>query len=139
MRRLAWCVHAGRTPANEHVHEAPGDDGEFVYGVPPWTPDGRPNPPGVYTGRPTQNEQLLAELCRDSDAAGWSCHKCAAWIPYAPRKFRGGEEPYNWYWCMSCRQRFSKPPAKELKQQRLASRCCKITAFMQSAEAGPDM
>ena len=30
MRRLAWCVRAGRTPAFGHMHEAPGDDGEFV-------------------------------------------------------------------------------------------------------------
>ena len=44
MRRIAWCIRHGHVPAHSHVHLAPGDDREFVYGVPPWKPDGSPNP-----------------------------------------------------------------------------------------------
>ena len=55
----------------EHLHEAPGDDAQFVYGVPPWRPDGSPNPPGIYF---TPEDPVLTRYGRDPDGdSGWSC------------------------------------------------------------------
>ena len=50
--RIRWCLQQGMTPASEHVHRAPGNDANFMFGVPPWMPDGAVNPAGVPYGRP---------------------------------------------------------------------------------------
>ena len=123
-RRLAWCVQGGRVPAFEHLHEAPGDDAQFVYGVPPWRPDGSPNPPGIYF---TPEDPVLARYGRDPDGdSGWSCTRCQAWVPRPPREFRGGEEPWDWWFCFECKAKAVKPPAKQLAEAKLASHCRKI-------------
>ena len=102
-RRLAWCVSHGRVPAHEHVHEAPGDDTQFVYGVPPWHPDGSPNPQGIYFTPAHENEREWVRLEKAAADAGWSCPRCAAWILRVPREYRNGPEPWDWRFCDDCK------------------------------------
>ena len=124
VRRLAWCVREGRVPAFEHLHKAPGDDAQFVYGVPPWRPDGSPNPPGIYF---TPEDPILTKYGRDPDGdSGWSCTRCQAWVARPPRPFRGGEEPWDWWFCFECKAKAVKPPAKQLAEAKLAQKCRKI-------------
>ena len=123
-RRLAWCVREGRVPAHEHKHLAPGDDSQFVYGVPPWTPDGAPNPAGIYF---SPEDPLLTQYGRDPDGdKGWACTRCREWVARAPRPFRGGEEPWDWWFCFGCKAKAVKPPAKRLAEAKLAAQCRKI-------------
>ena len=125
-RRMAWCVGEGRVPANAHVHEAPGDDSQFVYGVPPWQPDGRPNPAGIYF---SPEDGALTALGKDDPDVGWTCRRCSEWVPRAPRQFRGGEEPWDWWYCFDCKAKAVKPSAKVLKEQRVAAGCQQIGVY----------
>jgi len=130
VRRMAWCMKHGHVPAVEHVHLAPGDDTQFVYGVPPWTSEGEPNPPGIYF---TPECPVMRKLGREqNDARGWTCTRCEEWVAHAPRPYHGGEEPWDWWFCSACKAKAVKPPAKQREQDRVASQCCKITTYMLS-------
>lgn len=59
--RIRWCLEQGLTPASEHVHRAPGNNANFMFGVPPWLPNGTVNPAGVPYGRP---EDCVVEKSR---------------------------------------------------------------------------
>ena len=123
-RRLAWCVREGRVPAFEHLHEAPGDDAQFVYGVPPWKPDGSPNPAGVPF---TPEDAKLA--AKPTGPQGYECRRCFVWVPIPPRAYLGGEEPWNWWFCMKCKAEAVKPAAKKLKADCIAQQCKSIRDY----------
>lgn len=129
MRRLAWCIQQGRTPAHEHVHEAPGDDTQFVYGVPPWHSDGSVNPAGVYFSPDNENEQLWLRLEKEAQDAGWECPRCSAWIAKVPMAYKHGVEPWDWWFCADCKQKAVKPSQKVLKEQREAKACQRMESF----------
>lgn len=130
-RRMAWCVREGRVPANAHVHEAPGDDLQFVYGVPPWKPDGSPNPAGIYF---TPEDTRMTALGKENSEVGWECTRCQSWVPRAPRQYRGGEEPWDWWFCFDCKAKAVKPSAKVLREERLAKGCHRITQFVSAKQ-----
>ena len=48
-KRIRWCIDQGPEywPAHDHKHCAPGDDTNFIFKIPPWHPDGTPNPLGI--------------------------------------------------------------------------------------------
>ena len=126
-RRLAWCVRKGRLPAHEHVHEAPGDDSQFVYGVAPWLPDGRPNPPGVPY---SPEDSILTAIAKTDSEAGWTCTRCHEWVPRAPRPFKGGVEPWDWWFCLDCKAKAVKPSQKVLKEQQVSAGCRRMDDFL---------
>jgi hypothetical protein len=101
-RRLRWCLEHGHTPAHNHVHLAPGDDSQFMFGVAPWHDDGSVNPPGVPMTVPEAVDRKRLLVDYDS-AAGWSCTQCGEWIAARPREATG-VEPKTWWWCMKCKK-----------------------------------
>lgn len=128
-RRLIWCLKNKFLPASENLHRAPGDDSNFFHGVPPWLPDGSVNRDGVFAQGQTSVENKLAILCRDDGKSGWNCYSCKEWVPIAPRKYVGKEEPWNWWFCMKCRETKCKPSKDELKRKREAEENHKITTW----------
>jgi hypothetical protein len=119
--RLAWCLEHGLTPAAEHVHRAPGNDANFMFGVPPWLPDGSVNPRGVPFGRPEDRFLDKERQLEDYSAFGWSCHKCKARVRAAPREFSGAVEPLDWWWCTPCKlAHAAKDAPKTAMQKKLA-------------------
>jgi len=130
LRRLKWCIENGHVPAHEHLHLAPGDDTQFVYGVPPWTSDGKPNPMGIYY---TPECPVMRKLgSEQNNAQGWTCTQCKVWVEHAPRSYHGGEEPWNWWFCMECKAKAVKPSAKLVAREKEARQCVKITTYMSS-------
>ena len=85
-----------------------------------WLPDGRPNPPGIYF---SPEDGALTALGKDNSDVGWTCTRCSTWVPRAPRQYRGGEEPWDWWFCFDCKAKAVKPSAKVLKERRLAEGC----------------
>ena len=130
MRRLAWCIKEGHKPAHDRVHLAPGDDSQFVYGVPPWHPDGSPNPQGIFFCPPSYEDTAFVALQREAENAGWSCSSCNTWIKQIPRAYTSGPEPYDWWWCRECRATKCKPSQKELKATALAKTIHKIDKML---------
>ncbi len=119
--RLGWCLERGLTPAAEHVHRAPGDDANFMFGVPPWLPDGSVNPRGVPFGRPEDLRLAKERQLEDYSAAGWACRRCGAAVRAVPREFRGAAEPLDWWWCTACKlAHAAKHAPKTAKQKKLA-------------------
>lgn len=120
--RLAWCLERGLTPAAEHVHRAPGDDARFMFGVPPWLPDGSANPRGVPFGRPEDLRLAKERQLEDHSAAGWPCRKCGAAVRAAPREWScRSAEPVDWWWCFACKQAHAaKDAPKTATQKKLA-------------------
>ena len=114
-KRLAWCIANKYIPAHDHVHKAPGDDANFVYGVPPWNKDGSINPQGVYCAPLTKVEQLFTELEKEKNVE-WYCKACDAKINSIPRKWTRTDkpEPWNWWYCLQCKSSKSKPSKKQL-------------------------
>ena len=98
---MRWCIDNGRWPAHSHVHEAPGDDSQFMYKVAPWHPDGSVNPPGVPSTVPDKVDKtrLLTDY---NTATGWSCRRCGEWVSVRPRE-AVGVEPKTWWWCKACK------------------------------------
>lgn len=137
-RRLAWCIKHNRIPAHDHVHEAPGDDSQFVYGVAPWFTDGSVNPAGVYYSPDTDNEQEWVRLEKEARDAGWSCPRCGVWVARVPVDFKHGAEPWDWWFCTDCKQIAVKPSQKELKAQQLSRVCQKMECFAGFAARNPD-
>ena len=116
--RVSWCVHQGPEywPAHQHKHRAPGDDSNFIFKIPPWHLDGSPNPLGVPDNRCVEAVPKGFELPIDYDSkTGWSCCKCNEWVPFPPRKYEGGVEPEDWWWCMTCRRNKPKETARAKK------------------------
>lgn len=130
LRRMAWCIHNDKTPANEHLHLAPGDDSNFFYGVPPWNPDGTPNAAGIPCTGQSEHETAQAKAQRYDPNAGWNCHSCNEWVPIPPRKYVGPKEPWDWWFCRECREKKTKPSKKIIDQQRIATKNHKITAWL---------
>ena len=126
-RRMAWCVQEGRIPANAHVHEAPGDDRNFVYKVPPWQADGSPNPAGIYF---TPEDPVMAALGKENADVGWTCTRCGEWVPRPPREFRNGEEPWNWWFCFDCKAKAVKPSQKTINAEKAAQGCQRLDGFL---------
>lgn len=129
-RRLAWCVREGRVPAHEHVHEAPGDDSQFVYGVPPWNADGTPNPAGVYFSPENASEREWVRLEKAAADAGWECPRCHEWVPRVPREYRNGAEPWDWWFCLACKAKAVKPSQKVLREEKVARACRRVTDYL---------
>lgn len=129
LRRLAWCVQQGPEywPANQSVHLAPGDDRNFVHGIPPWNGDGSPNTAGI----PDAHSSVLGllpsggQLICDS-AYGWECRECMKWVNMMPRAFEGVDEPAWWWWCADCRSKVSSTSIKQKRNLRIAASCQKI-------------
>jgi len=117
-RRLAWCIRNNLLPAYEHVHKAPGDDSQFVYGVAPWHADGSVNPAGVYFSPDTQVEKLWLRLDKDAESAGWSCPRCSEWIARVPVQYKHGAEPWDWWFCAKCKEQAVKPSQKACAVQK---------------------
>ena len=116
-RRMVWCLKNGKTPANLHVHKAPGDDDNFVYKVPPWLPDGSVNPCGVYTEALSYEEKAFVKLHTEKDKE-WICKSCKEIVHARPREFiskNGEPEPWNWWFCLKCKATKSKPSKKEIR------------------------
>lgn len=120
--RLAWCLERGLTPAAEHVHRAPGDDARFMFGVPPWLPDGSANPRGVPFGRPEDLRLAKERQLEDYSAAGWECRRCSAQVRSAPREWScRSAEPVDWWWCKACKlAHAAKDAPKTAAQKKLA-------------------
>ena len=139
MRRMAWCIRNGHVPAHAHLHLAPGDDGEFVYGVPPWKPDGSPNPAGIYYGDlagAAAVERAAMLLQKEAENAGWTCGGCAAWVPGLQRACPHPREPFDWWWCAACKATKAKPSARMRDRQDEATALQKIgDAFAKQARA----
>lgn len=126
-RRLNWCINNKLCPAFDHIHKAPGNDAEFVYGVAPWNTDGSVNPCGVYNATPTETDRLLLSYCKESANSSWTCQKCTKVVNRAPLPWNGkGDEPWNWWFCFECKSKYCKPPTKTLQQQKIAKQCQKI-------------
>ena len=116
--RVQWCLKQGPAfwPASDNKHRAPGDDTKFVFGIPPWHPDGTPNPLGIPDNRVVEAVPKGFELPVDYDSKiGWNCTKCYEWIPRLPREYVGGPEPDDWWWCLSCRKNRPKMTAQAKK------------------------
>lgn len=130
-RRLNWCINNKLCPAFDHIHKAPGDDKEFVYGVPPWNKDGSVNPCGVYAQPETESDKILLSYCKESSDSKWNCQKCGKEVPRKPSIWKGkkGDEPWNWWFCFDCKNKYSKPPLKKIKEQKVAKTCHNIEQF----------
>lgn len=128
--RLRWCIASGKTPAHDFVHLAPGDDSQFAYGVPPWNPDGTPNPCGVFTA-PESDEERSVRTTQKNISSGWVCKRegCNTWIDAIPREYTRGSEPLNWWWCLQCKGKF-KVSKRDEKRLREAAQCKKINDFV---------
>ena len=123
-RRMAWCIKNNLTPANTHIHKAPGNDEEFVYGIPPWNADGSINPMGVYSAPPTEKEKEFIQLEKDANTE-WVCTACKKTVNARPKKWtskNGEPEPWNWWFCFECKSTQNKPSKKELSQQNEISK-----------------
>ena len=119
-KRIRWCIDQGPKywPAHDHKHRAPGDDTNFIFKIPPWHADGSVNPLGVPDNRFVEPVLPGFELPIEYDSkTGWNCHKCQEWISLPPRKFEGGVEPKDWWWCMTCRKKKPKMTARQKKLQ----------------------
>ena len=140
MRRIAWCIRHGHVPAHSHVHLAPGDDREFVYGVPPWKPDGSPNPVGIYFGvvsSAAKVERAEMLLQKEAEHAGWTCTSCAEWVPGLQRPCPHPREPHDWWWCATCKATKAKPTARARVIQDEAAKLHKIgDMFARHAPSG---
>jgi len=126
--RLAWCLENGLTPAAEHVHRAPGDDARFMFGVPPWLPDGSANPRGVPFGRPEDLRLAKERQLEDYSAPGWRCRKCDAVVRAAQREWScRSAEPVDWWWCSACKlaHAASAPASAQAKKLALAAQGCR--------------
>lgn len=130
--RLRWCLDSGPQywPASNHVHKAPGEDDNFVLGVPPWHPDGTPNPAGIPEAH-SSVRGLLPLHCGmiSEEAYGWECRKCAGWVDSQPRAFQGSGEPPWWWWCNPCRASGGVDKSKTKKQKQeehLATKCGRL-------------
>lgn len=133
-RRIRWCVDQGSQfwPAHDHKHCAPGDDANFVFGIPPWHPDGTPNPLGIPDNRCVEAVPSGFELPLDyCSTTGWACHKCQEWIPLPPRAYEGAVEPEDWWWCITCRKNKPKMTAREKKIQAVVAKVHDIREMMQ--------
>ena len=130
--RVLWCLKEGGPdfhPAHEHKHRAPGDDANFFYGIPPWHPDGSVNPAGVPPnfGEPEPLAKNWSFIDDWDPKAGWSCHKCNAWVPRPAQKYQGQKEPADWWWCMDCRSAKARTPTlAEKRQQKAAANCRRL-------------
>lgn len=123
LRRIRWCIDAGAAfwPAHQHVHLAPGDDANFIFGVPPWHPDSTVNPLGIPDQRFVEQPMPGFELPVEYDAnAGFNCRKCQQCVGIKPRPYENGIEPEDWWWCVTCRKNKPKQTAKqkEIAQER---------------------
>lgn len=139
-RRIAWCIQNEYIPAQENVHRAPGDDSKFVYGVPPWNKDGTPNPQGVYfssTSDMREFEENFTIQQKIAEKAGWNCTSCSSWVSAIPREYKNGKEPYDWRWCITCKNTKTKPPQKELAIQEMARSIHKITTSFKTSTKDP--
>lgn len=119
-RRIVWCIKNSRTPANLYVHEAPGDDNNFVYKVPPWLPDGSVNPCGVYTEALSFEEKAFVKLHTEKDKE-WICKSCGELVRARPREYiskNGEPEPWNWWFCPICKASTSKPSKQQMKKEQ---------------------
>ena len=115
-RRLRWCLDNNLWPAHDHVHQAPGDDGEFMFGVAPWHSDGTVNPPGVPCSVPPAVDK--SRLIADYDSrSGWSCTKCGGWVNVRPREAEG-KEPRDWWWCKACKASSQGASRKRASQDK---------------------
>lgn len=121
-RRLRWCAEKGPEfwPANTHIHLAPGDDANFVFGVPPWFADGSPNTAAIpdahssVRGLLPQCGAMIAEM-----SFGYECTKCEKWVDLQPRPFDGVEPPW-WWWCNACRVHSNVGTGKSKSKKELA-------------------
>ena len=119
-KRIRWCIDQGPKywPAHDHKHRAPGDDTNFIFKIPPWHADGSVNPLGVPDNRFVEPVLPGFELPIEYDSkTGWNCHKCHEWISLPPRKFEGGVEPEDCWWCMTCRKNKPRMTARQKKLQ----------------------
>lgn len=129
-RRLNWCISNKLVPAFDHIHKAPGDDKEFVYGVAPWNKDGTVNPAGVYSEGPSESDAKLLSYCKESPDMQWACRKCNKIVPRKPSLWtKAGEEPWNWWHCFDCRAKYTKPAKRILDIERTAQKCARIDNF----------
>lgn len=88
----------------------------------------RPGVPPNFGEKETlgKNQALL-----DDWKAGWNCTRCEAWVAQQPRKFEGGKEPANWWWCKECRNATVRTLSlAEKKQQKAAQNCRRIESYM---------
>lgn len=131
--RLRWCVDGGPRywPANEHLHLAPGDDKNFVFGVPPWFADGSLNIAGIPDAHSSVIGLLPVGGTFISDVPyGWECKRCESWVDSQSREYSGPGEPEWWWWCQACRTLTSSNKVKTKKQKNeetLAAKCHKIS------------
>lgn len=120
--RIAYCIKNNQVPAWDFVHLAPGDDSNFVYGVPPWHKDGSVNPQGVYTQKETEWEKEMVALMKETQ--NWTCSSCNRKVYATPRKWvpknKNEEEPWNWWFCFDCKTKRVKPRKSELQAAKLA-------------------
>ncbi len=136
--RLAWCLARGLTPAAEHVHRAPGDDARFMFGVPPWLPDGSANPRGVPFGRPEDLRVAKERQLEDYSAAGWECRRCSAQVRSAPREWScRSAEPVDWWWCKACKLAHAAKDAPKTAAQKKLAEAAKGCRRLDLAWAAP--
>jgi len=135
--RLAWCLENGLTPAAEHVHRAPGDDANFMFGVPPWLPDGSANPRGVPFGRPEDRFLAKERQLEDYSAAGWRCRKCDAVVRTPQREWNcRSAAPVDWWWCPACKFAHAANTAPKTAMQKKLAEAAKGCRRLDAAWAG---
>lgn len=132
--RVRWCIDQGPEywPAHHHKHRALGNDNNFIFKIPPWHANGTPNPLGIPDNRVVEPVPDGFELIPDFDSkAGWHCHKCQEWIPFAPRPYDGKDEPEDWWWCQACRRNKPKMTAREKHLESVLQKVHDIRSLMQ--------
>ena len=86
-------------------------------------------PPNFGGPEPLGKNQALLD---NWDAnTGWNCTRCDKWVPMPPRKFEGGKEPADWWWCKECRRNKARPATlAEKRQQKAAANCRTLETYM---------
>ena len=134
-KRIRWCIDQGPEywPAHDHKHCAPGDDTNFIFKIPPWHPDGTPNPLGIPDNRTVEAVPTGFELPVEYDSKmGWNCDKCHAWVPRHAHAYEGDPGALDWWWCLRCRQNKPKLSNAEKKNKAAAETTQNIQAMMKS-------
>lgn len=95
-------------------------------------------PKGFMSVEEMHCEDMMVEYKRQGpgsaplacSAEGFRCHSCCEWVRSKPRPFVGGPEPWNWWFCGSCKMTKTKPSEKVLRQQEDSKKIHKITEYM---------
>lgn len=94
-------------------------------------------PKGFMSVQEMHEEDMLMESKRFAGSAplacsavGFRCHSCTEWVNIKPRPYVNGPEPWNWWFCATCKATKVKPSVKVLRQQEESKTIHKITKFM---------